>query len=178
MTSLLTFEFVHEALDYCAETGIFVWKVRPRNHFKEEKGWNRWNGRYSGKIAGCLATNNYFQISIHKRFYQAHRLAWFFSYGEWPPAHIDHINGIKHDNRLANLRKATHSENCMNTGLRKSNTSGVKGVFWRKDDQRWGACIGINGKNLHLGIFDTIEEAETCVKAARSLHHGAFAHHG
>jgi len=171
-------EYVRECLDYNPETGVLTWKNRPRNHFSSDWKWKGWNTRYSGKPAGTPASNGYLQIVFKPRFLQAHRLAWLISSGKWPAFQIDHINGIKTDNRISNLREATHAENCMNLGLRKSNTSGVKGVFWHKVANKWAAAIGVKGKRLHLGLFEKIEDATDRIRLAREEYHADFANHG
>ena len=175
---LLSVNHAKECLDYHPETGVLSWKVRPKAHFSTEKRWKIWNTRYAGKEAGTPAHNGYLQIVLKPKFFLAHRLAWFVFHGRWPAFHIDHINGIKNDNRIANLREATHSENCMNTAKKKSNTSGSKGVFWHKAANKWGASIGFNGKNINLGVFNTIEEAVNSVRSAREQYHSSFANHG
>jgi len=87
---------------------------------------------------------------------------------------IDHINGDKLDNRRENLRSATRSQNKMNSGKPKNNTSGYKGVCWYKRGNKWRAQIGINGKLKHLGYFEDKEEAAKAYKKAAEKYHGEF----
>ena len=110
-----------------------------------------------------------------KAYLKAHRLAWFFVYGEWPQKQIDHINGNKSDNRISNLRLATASQNLSNKGITKSNTSGYKGVSFNRTKKKWMASIKVNKKSINLGYFLTPEEASEAYKAAAIKHHGEFA---
>jgi len=111
MPQELTQEYLKECLDYNPDTGIFVWKTRPTEHFKTTKGARIFNSKFSGKIAGGFDIKNYVVIGFLGEYYKAHRLAWLYFYGFMPENDIDHINGEKDDNRLANLRDATRSEN-------------------------------------------------------------------
>jgi hypothetical protein len=97
------------------------------------------------------------------------------AYGEFPEMSIDHINGIKTDNRLQNLRLATKSQNALNSKRHKDNTSGYKGVSWNKRLAKWGARITINGKYKHIGLFKNVEDAASAYAAAAYMHHGEFA---
>jgi hypothetical protein len=83
--------------------------------------------------------------------------------GHWPNGDVDHINGDRQDNRICNLRNVTRSENCMNSSISKRNKSGVLGVCWTSRERKWLAQIQHNGKNIHIGSFDVLEDA----KAAR-----------
>jgi hypothetical protein len=89
--------------------------------------------------------------------------------------YVDHINGDGLDNRRANLRPATHAQNMRNTRLTSSNTSGFRGVYYRKDRGAWAAQIVVDGRRIYLGRFsDAVEAARAYDEAAR-LHHGEFA---
>ncbi len=161
---MMTFEEVCQFVSYDPETGFFSW-IFPKQ------------GRRPGKQAGTITPMGYRQICINGETRLAHRLAWLLSTRSWPTNHIDHINGIKDDNRLCNLREATCHQNLCNASLNKRNTSGVKGVS-RTSRNRWTAQIVIDGKRTSLGNFRSIEEAESVIKAARDQHHGEFANHG
>jgi len=106
----------------------------------------------------------------------AHRLAWFYVYGVWPPDQVDHINLVKDDNRLSNLRLATASGNAINRGRRRDNKSGIKGVSWSKEMRKWTACIRIpGGPWKHLGRFSSKEDAAKAYADAAFKYHGEFA---
>lgn len=91
--------------------------------------------------------------------------------------HLDHVNGNRKDNRIANLRKATRAQNSSNSKLPHNNTSGFKGVAWHKTNQKWQGYVGFANKRHHVGFFDTPEEADVAVREARETLHGAFARH-
>lgn len=127
------------------------------------------------KIAGSKGANGYMQIKVAGKVYYQHRLAWYLHFGYWPENQIDHINGVKTDNRISNLRLATNKQNAQNTGLRRDNTSGVRGVYYEKGRKSpWKARIKIDGKFKFLGYFVTKGEAETAYQTAAEEHFAAF----
>lgn len=122
-------------------------------------------------VAGSITDNGYVVISTDTKHYYAHRLAWLYTYGKLPDSLIDHINGIKHDNRMVNLREANKSQNAFNTGVKSTNKSGYKGVSWRSQNKKWIAHIRISGKSVYLGSFDNIEDAaEMYATTAKQYH--------
>jgi hypothetical protein len=129
---------------YDPTTGIIRWINSKRAHF-------------NGKESGYINNKGYRMVEYDNQVYSAHRLAWFLYYGNFPSKEIDHINGIKTDNRITNLREVSTRENCQN---RRRNINGkLPGAFYSKKDNRWYAQIKINGKSTHLGIFSTESEA-------------------
>jgi len=159
---LLTQEEVREMFSYNEKTGDLVWFKRNDKH----------NNRLIGKVAGSLNTDGYLRISIRSKIYLAHRLVWLHVHGTWPEQDLDHINGNKSDNRIANLREATDSENNQNRKVRNSNnTSGYPGVYWLDERQKARALISINGKMIHLGYYDTKEEAIAARQEAKNIYH-------
>lgn len=159
----LTVERLRDLLEYEPDTGIFRWKVR--------------NSRsvWPGDVAGGSAGAGYISIRVDGWLYRAHRLAWFHVHGEWPPLLIDHRNGKRDDNRLENLRLASHVDNLANSIKRRHNRSGFKGVFWGTQTKKWQARIRRDGKTTHLGLFDTPEEAHAAYANAAQRVHGEFA---
>jgi len=155
-------ERLAELLDYDPETGLFVW--RPR------KGPAK---RFNGKIAGAAHTKGYVRIVIDQKNYFAHRLAWFYVHGVWPPEDVDHINGVRNDNRIANLRLASRSENLAN----KVCGSDRRGVCWHKKAKKWAVSVKAARKSHHIGLFDDLEEAVKAAARARENIHGEFANH-
>lgn len=143
-------------LSYDPLTGEFRWLVT-RSTVK------------SGSIAGTPHyKTGHLRIKINNRLYASHRLAWLFSYGEWPSQDIDHIDGDPKNNRISNLRLVDASRNQANTGLKKSNKSGFKGV--RFDRGKWRAQIKVNRETIYLGRFDTAEAAHAAyVKKATEI---------
>ncbi|MEJ0093322.1 MAG: HNH endonuclease [Methylocella sp.] len=168
----LTRERLLEVLVYDPETGICTWLPRPvREKFaRTDKAWN---AQHAGKIAGCFSESlGYILIRIDGELRYAHRLAWFYMTGEWPDPECDHDDLDGSNNRWKNLRRASSSQNRMN---RRSpgNAVGLKGVSFFRG--RFKAQIMVGGINLHVGVFDTAEEAHLAYcDRARSVH-GNFA---
>ena len=154
----LTAERLREVLSYEPETGLFRWL----------KGGH---GVRSGDVAGALGGNGYVQIRIDGRKCYAHRLAWLCVHGVLPEEELDHRNGVRSDNRIANLRGATHAENAQNRIAQRNSTSGIVGVNWHKGRQRWRAEIKIDGVRTHLGWFESIDGAiDARTKAKAEVH--------
>lgn len=120
-------------------------------------------------------TTGYFYVSINKQTLQAHRVAWAVMTGAWPVSRLDHINGDRADNRWGNLRECTNTQNMQNSHVTIKSKSGIKGVHWCKEREKWGAWICVNKKRIGLGRFDRIEDAAAAYKAAAEKHFGAFA---
>ena len=156
----LTAEYLRSVLDYDPESGIFTWKVRTSNRVKV------------GDVAGRPGVNGYLQISVQSRLYQAHRLAWLYMCGSWPKDQIDHINRNRSDNRIANLREVTNKQNNQNRSKSSNNTSGHPGIYWHKQSSKWQAKITHSQKQIHLGLFATIEEALAARKAGELKYWG------
>lgn len=160
----LTHDELRRLLDYNPETGIFRWKVARRFPV--------------GTIAGHEKRGkNYVVIEIRHKPYSAHRLAWFYVYGHWPPhgTQLDHINCIKNDNRLCNLRISSQSQNQANRPALQNKRSKYKGVVIKKNGLIC-AQITCDKKVRHLGTFKTEEDAHRAyVEAAKQLH-GEFWH--
>jgi len=112
-----------------------------------------------GGIPGKINHNGYRVISINYHKYFAHRLMWFYAYGEWPADEIDHINHRPLDNRIANLRCTTQAENSRNSSLSKRNKTGHTGVSWHKRGKKWQAYVTFKGVRHYLGLFDDKQEA-------------------
>lgn len=121
---------------------------------------------------GYIDSMGYSVIPFRRKRYSAHRLAWLYVTGKWPEKFIDHINGIKSDNRIENLREATNAENHQNLkNAMKSNKSGFLGVSKRSDRNKWVASIKLNGKPIHIGDYDSPEVAyEAYLAKKRELH--------
>lgn len=158
----LSAEYVRSRLDYDPETGQFRWKP--------DIGI-----RTAGRAAGWIKDNGYVVIDIDKKKHYAHRLAWLYVYGEWPPSNVDHIDRDRQNNRIGNLRLADHFLNGGNANLSKRNKSGFKGVHWRSDKRRWSAEIRAHGRRVRLGYFDTAESAADAYAKAARKHFGEFA---
>ena len=158
---MLTRKELKRLLHYDPETGEFTWRVNRRGTVR------------AGDVAGNLHPSGYIRIHINGRDYRAHRLAWLYIYGKWPKYEIDHINHIRNDNRIVNLREASCGDNNRNQKLQSNNTSGVTGVSWYKLIQKYRVMI----QQRHIGYYDTFEEAVKVRKAAEKKH-GFHKNHG
>ena len=145
--NLLTQKRLREVLEYSPESGIFVWKIRVSNRIR------------IGDTAGHRQHIGYIHIAIDNKTYYAHRLAFLYMEGYFPENDVDHLDGVRNNNRWKNLRHASRSCNLQNTKLRPISTSGFMGVSWSKYAKKWHARICIHRKRIHLGYYDTAEEA-------------------
>ena len=160
----LTQDALKQMLWYDPETGVFRWR-----HERNNGKINPWTA------AGSPDNKGHIKIQIGKQMHRAHRLAWLYMTGAFPMQQIDHRNLIKDDNRWCNLREANQAQNQWNTGLRRDNKSGVKGVHFSAVYKKWIASCTVNGKRHVLGSFQTREEAAKVVQEFRKQHHGEYA---
>ncbi len=158
---------LREVLDYNPATGALTWRFRLSPKCK------------LGEAAGAISKKTgYRKIRLDGVYYTASHLAWFHFYGISPAGLVDHENLDKTDDRIENLREATHSQNSMNMGRNSANTTGFKGVaVFNKSGEstRFRALIRAHGKRHFLGIFDTPEEAHVAYCRAAKAFHGEFA---
>jgi len=154
----LTTERLHEALSYDPNTGVFRWAISHRR-------------TVIGAIAGNLNDRGYRAICVDGKTYRAYRLAWFYVYGVWPVDQLDHINGVRDDNRIANLREATHAQNQQNRGLGRNNTSRHAGVGWDAERGKWEVRIGVSGVEKKIGRFNDLDEAISARAKAKAKYH-------
>lgn len=157
----------NDIFNYCPDTGALSWKIRlPRSASK------------IGEVAGCLNKRGYMQVMVRGKTYKLHRIIYEMVNGPIPSGlQIDHINHIKDDNRLVNLRLVDQSANSRNRKLHSSNTSGTCGVGWDKNSGKWRARIKVNDVYMHLGLFTDITLAIKARKDAERLH-GFHPNHG
>lgn len=153
---------LRQLLSYDAATGAFRWIGFSGSKFPG----------HLGQEAGSIAPNGYVTIRVEGVLYLAHRLAWLLMTGVWPVDQIDHLNGLRNDNRWCNLRQATHLLNCQNRrSSMPSSVAGLLGVSRKRDKYR--ARIGLPGQQINLGVFPTKEAAHVAyVAAKRRLHEG------
>ena len=166
---LLTAEMLWGELCYNSHTGIFT-----RRQDRVGKG----RPHKAGDIAGFVHKgHHYVVISVGSRKYLGHRLAWLYVHGAWPSSRLDHKNCVRHDNRIDNLRLATHEQNLRNVPKRITNTSGFKGVSYATHcpNRPWRATTRLDGKHVELGFYATPEEAHAAYKAAVEKRFGEFA---
>lgn len=172
---------LHNLFNYDEETGSLIWKERPREDFRTERGWKIFNAQCAGKVAAAKAAmgkNTYLVVRIDNVLYLQHRIIWLYVYGSFPEKLIDHKNHDGTDNRILNLREATPSQNHANRTYQAKTVSGLKGAFYHADTGRWTARIGVAGKTLYLGMFGTAEEAHAAYATAAVKHYGDFAETG
>lgn len=164
---MITADRLRELLSYDPTTGEFTWRVRlgPAGPV--------------GSRAGTIYKNGRRYIAIDRKRYFAARLAWLHVHGCWPSRQVDHRNLDRADDRLENLRLATGQLNAANRRVSKNNRLGVKGVgistLRKRKPQRYRARIRVNDRLIHLGYFDTPEEANDAYAAAARKHFGEFA---
>jgi hypothetical protein len=174
--------FVRECLDYDPDTGAFTWRDRPQRHFiSVVKGMLSWNAKWAGKPAGSVHRGArgkiYWTIRLDGAPILAHRLAWLLMRGDPGQSEIDHIDGDPLNNRIANLRLATRSEQRANARrFLRGTITGVKGVTVSSGRKilRYDARVTVNGVTHYLGCFDTIEEAAEVRRRAAIALHGEF----
>lgn len=164
----LTAQRLREVLHYNPDSGDWIWlktlSVR----------------REAGSPAGEVKSSGYLFIGVDGSRYRAHRLAWLYMTGVWPTEQVDHINGVRSDNRWINLRAANNTQNAANMRVRYSNIVGVKGVkkYEGKRGVRWRAAISIQRKTRHLGSFASLEEAQSAYALAAKEAWGVYASTG
>lgn len=161
--SNLTADTLRQLLSYDATTGVFYWNI--------QKG-----PRKAGERAGRISSSDgYVYICINYVSYCAHRLVWLYVKGEWPSMFVDHINNNRSDNRIDNLRQATHAQNMSNRPRNSNNKTGIKGVSYEERYRKYRAVIRVNYKQKFLGYYDTPEEAGDAYRVAATAKFGEFA---
>lgn len=181
---LPSIELLRSLLDYDPLTGKICWSKRgcPQNdHGKIGKG-NVDLLTFNEALAGTEALRwddgeGYLIGSLLGVTRKSHRVAWAIYYGEWPKAPLDHINGVRSDNRIENLREVTFTQNMRNAKKFATNRSGITGVHWIKTSQKWGATISLGNRKVWLGSFSELGQAVTARRAAETKH-GFTARHG
>lgn len=146
----LTAEELRSLYSYDPETGLF------------------WSLKYN-RTVGYVDSRGYVVVEPKGIQFRAHRLAWLYMTGEWPANQIDHINGVRNDNRWSNLRAATNAENGQNQKIRSDNRSGYTGVRWHSVNRKWQVSIKANGRR-HFWYFDDQQSAiEARLKAEADM---------
>lgn len=159
---MITQQELTDSFEY--SDGKLYWKHNARGHFLK------------GKEAGQLNKHGYYYVTFKQKRYRLHRLIYMYHHGEMP-MFIDHIDNVPTNNKIENLRPATHKQNMQNMKKSKSNTSGVKNVSWSRAARKWCVRMTIENVHKHLGLFDDLELAELVAIEARTKFHKQFARH-
>jgi len=158
---IITQEFLHKMYEY--RNGVLYKKPQSKRSKKD-------------LIVGTIRKDGYIRMAINYKYYYAHRLIYMMFHNEMP-IQIDHIDGNPSNNKIENLRKADNTKNSFNKNLTKSNTSGVKNVYWAKNCKKWAVLIQAFGKKKYLGLFKDLELAELVAIEARNKYHKEYANH-
>jgi hypothetical protein len=156
----MTLERLKELLSYDRLTGTFTWRVTKSSR------------ALKGQVAGCLKPHGYREITIDWEVYLAHRLAWFYVNGYWPPEQIDHVNGNRSDNRIVNLREATPQNNMAN---KESPPRELPRGIDLRPSLRYRARINFRDRNIYIGTFDNLSDAVAAYQSAAQRYFGEFA---
>lgn len=151
-----TQEQVALLFSYDSKTGVLVRKITVSSNAK------------AGAVVGSVNSDGYLCVGINKTTYKVHQIIWLLVNGKWPNGVIDHINRIKVDNRIENLRDTTVLVNNINKGVRKDSNTGVTNVTWRERDKRFYAACRKNGKQNYIGSFTCIKDAANAVAIFKS----------
>ncbi|MBO1020854.1 HNH endonuclease [Methylobacterium sp. SD274] len=176
----LPIAILREAIAYDESTGILIWKSRPSAHFLSDCACTIFNARFLGTPALASRHHQGYRngaVSYLGRLHGlvAHRVAFAIAHGRWANPCVDHVNGVRDDNRLANLREATKLENSYNQGPSSRNLIGIKGVF--RSGKKFSAHATLRGKRMNLGSFLTLEEAIDARRSFAAKHYGVFCRH-
>lgn len=161
----LTQQKLMEHVSYDQTTGKFI--LLKKTHTRD-------NTRKVGEELGYQDGRGYIHVSLFGKKYKAHRLAWLYVHGVWPSSMLDHIDGVRTNNSIVNLRECNESQNCANRKIAKS-ASGYKGVYPYRNE--YGDLIGWTAQynKKHLGVFQTKEDAARAYDKELLSVHGAFA---
>lgn len=178
---LPTIERLKQLIDYDPANGVMTWRPRSEADFSSKNPHytgarlaHRWNSQFAGKSCGCDNGAGYLVTRIGGMSIKAHRIAFAIYHGRWPGEMVDHINGIKSDNRIENLREVTRSQNLQNQRVRKG-TSAYKGVTWDKGMSAWLVQIRLNKVNNRVGFYDDEVVAARAYDAAAIQLFGEYA---
>ena len=168
--------YSNQLQSYCSSGLLTQDIVKHFFTYHSDSGWLTRNftvnhNALKGSRAGKLEKKGYRVIKIFGKAYKEHHIVWLYHYGYLPKHQIDHINRIRDDNRIENIRECSNAENNQNRGISPLNTSGYPGVYWNKRQNQWHARIGVNNKRIHLGYFNTKEDAIKAYDVAKKQHH-------
>lgn len=169
---------LRQLVEYEIHTGRLLWKPRSRSFFQSYVSYERWNSTHANTPAfTTLHHEGHYCGGFDGQVLGAHRVAWAIHHGAWPEKQIHHINGVRTDNRLSNLREGANSDAPKRRGLYRNNTTGYNGVTWVSSKNKYLASIMGPEKRICLGHFDTLEDAVAARRAADRVH-GYHPDHG
>lgn len=162
-----------EMFSYDPSTGELRWRERPASHYSSPLQCRRANAQFAGTVAGHTEPGRYVFVRCQGRNQYVHRVIFKMMTGK-APVEIDHLNRKKADNRWLNLREATPSQNKSNRMRPVRSSTGLKGVSTHPNTNKFRARIKLAGKEVHLGLFETVEEAHAAYCVAAQRLHGEF----
>jgi len=183
-TKTISKALCRKLFDYDTATGNLIWRKRkytgPAKGVdpmadSHRKGVNIFNAKFAGKIAGCEKTTNGYRcigISNHGGIHLQHRLVWTWHYGP-PKNNVDHRDNDPMNNRIENLREATHAQNMWNARVSRNSSTGLKGVTPR--GKKFIATINVNGLAKYIGMYGDAATAKAARDAVAKFLHGSFA---
>lgn len=152
----ITAQDLREKYDYNPDTGVFVFRA----------------GKKAGMVCGAVHPDGYLLIAVKNKCQRAHRMAWLYVHGEHPAGEIDHINGVRDDNRIENLRVTDRRGNMQNLhGPKKNSRCSSVGVSYRPKTGQYVARIQTVGGRLYLGCFRNELDASNAYQAAKKIYH-------
>lgn len=158
---MLTQEILKKYVSYDPDTG----------HFTSNKCSKYCNKSLGERVGTLHKSKGYRYLTIEGRTYREQRAAFLYMTGNWPIQQVDHINGIKDDNRWVNLRDVDAATNCHNRGMYKNNKSGQRGVVWQKNTSKWQVLCRIRGVQYYKGLYENLDDAIDVAKAVYAEHH-------
>lgn len=161
---MISSDYLNECFIYNKDTGILIWKDRPRGHFNTDRGHKTFLSQKYGKETGCVSTTScgmsYIKVAINKKLYLAHRIIWIMVNGDIPDGfEIDHIDHDGTNNSINNLRLVCSSDNKKNRTKVKTNKSGCMGVYFNRRINKWVAEIVSKGDHIGLGSYSDKNDA-------------------
>jgi hypothetical protein len=181
---ILTQKLIKQLMHYDPHTGVCIWLPRfpwmfsDTEHFSAETICKQWNSRWAGKPAGTINPNGHLEAKVFRKSYKLHALIWLYQTGGWPSERINHENDCLTDNRWFNLRQGTYAQTSARRRTTSKSGTWLRGAYpthRRGKAKPWRASITIEGKRLHLGVYDTELEAHEAYLAAAQYYYGKFA---
>jgi hypothetical protein len=181
---MIDHDLIKRLINYDPETGITLWRARAVDMFTDndrhpaQTVCNQWNGKHAGQIVGSVNPGGHVEVKLFGKSYKLARVIWLYMTGEWPSLRVNHRNDSLTDNRWENLRLANHTQSGSYKRTYSRTGAGLRGAYpthRRGNSKPWRASIHIDGKRLHLGVYDTELEAHHAYVAAAKYYYDDFA---